>query len=67
MAEAGSKMAAALAALPPNARITLLAHIEGGTSAEYIAGWLTRWGSPVSATTVKDYRRRLRDQQAGVA
>ena len=67
MAESGRKMEAAIDALPLKARITLLAHIEGGTSAEYIAGWLTRFGHPVSATTVKAYRRRLRDQQAGVA
>lgn len=40
----------------------LLPHLLGGTSADYLAGWLNRNGTPVGATTIKGYRRSLQEQ-----
>lgn len=39
-------------------------HLLGDTSAEYLSDWLRRHGSPVSASTIRAYRRSLR--QTGV-
>lgn len=58
------KVEAALHGVGGEAANALLAHLEGGTSANYLADWLTRAGHPVSATTVKAYRRRLNASQS---
>lgn len=34
-------------------------HLLGGTSANYLADWLKRAGTPVGKTTLKDYRRSI--------
>jgi hypothetical protein len=41
-------------------RVAFRPHLLGSTSAEYLADWLTRNGTPVSASTIRTYRRRLR-------
>lgn len=38
-------------------RAAFLEHLDGGTSADYLADWLKRNGTPVSATTIKVLRR----------
>lgn len=38
----------------------LLDHLQGGTSAEWLAETLTEAGAPIGATTIKAYRRKLR-------
>lgn len=42
-------------------RKALIEHLLGGTSADYLAGWLKRAGTPVGPTTIKAYRRSLRE------
>lgn len=39
-------------------------HLFGGTSADWLATTLRKWGHDVSATTIRTYRRSLR--QTGV-
>jgi hypothetical protein len=56
-----SKVDAALDAVGGEAREAFLAHVRGGTSATWLADWLTRAGHPVGATTVKDFRKKVRD------
>ena len=41
-------------------RVAFMPHILGTTSAEYLADWLSRAGWPVSASTIRTYRRSLR-------
>ncbi|MEU8327279.1 hypothetical protein [Micromonospora sp. NPDC048839] len=36
-----------------------LPHLLGTTPAEYLADWLHRAGTPVSASTIRTYRRAL--------
>lgn len=43
-------------------RSAFLAHLEGGTSANYLSDWLKRFGHPTSATTIKTYRASLRKE-----
>lgn len=40
-------------------REAFMQHLLGGTSANYLADWLKRAGTPVGSTTIKDARRRL--------
>lgn len=40
-------------------RAAFIEHLTGGTSADYLADWLRRAGTPVGATTIKHYRRSL--------
>lgn len=47
----------ALRALPRDAAERFIQHLHGGTSANYLSDWLGRTGNPVSATTLKQYRR----------
>ena len=49
----------ALAGLGGVRREAFLSHLHGGTSADYLADWLKRAGVPVSATTIKVYRRSI--------
>lgn len=56
-----SKVEVALASVGGDAREAFLAHLRGGTSATWLADWLTRAGFPVGATSIKDYRKKVRD------
>jgi hypothetical protein len=56
-----SKVEVALEAVGPDARDAFLTHLRGGTSATWLADWLKRAGHPVGATTIKDYRKKVRD------
>ena len=40
-------------------RAAFLNHLNGGTSADFLSDWLKRAGTPVSATTIKSYRRSI--------
>lgn len=42
-------------------RAALHAHLLGGTSAEWLSSTLSRFGFPVSATTIRTYRRSIRE------
>jgi hypothetical protein len=55
-------MVAAYAAMSNEARAGLLEHLSGGTAAEWIATVLTDAGFPVSTSSVRTYRRLLRQQ-----
>jgi hypothetical protein len=59
--------------LPPTLEAAMLAmgkdtlprfieHLNGGTSADWLSGWLTRMGTPVSATTIRTYRRAAKQK-----
>lgn len=56
-----SKVESALVAVGHEASEAFLTHLRGGTSAAWLADWLTRAGHAVSATTIKDYRKKVRD------
>lgn len=56
-----SKVETALSRMGEDVRVAFLAHLRGGTSAAWLADWLTRAGHPVGATAVKDYRKKVRD------
>ena len=56
-----SKVDVALEEVGGEAREAILAHLRGGTSAAWLSRWLTKAGHPVSATTIKDYRKKVRD------
>ena len=49
----------ALAEQSTERREALVAHLLGGTSADWLSDWMARAGSPVGATTIKRYRRSL--------
>lgn len=48
----------AIANLTADRRAAFLEHLEGGTSADYLADWLKRAGHKVSATTIRTFRRK---------
>lgn len=52
-------LARALTKHTPERISAFVGHVQGGTSANYLADWLKRAGTPVSATTIKQYRRSL--------
>lgn len=52
-------IAKALAHIGNEATGVFMQHLRGGTSANYLSDWLSRAGAPVSATTLKEYRRSL--------
>lgn len=56
----GPRLRAAVDAMSEPTRRAFLAHLIGATSAEYLADWLTRAGTPISASTLRTYRRTLR-------
>lgn len=56
-----SKVEAALVEVGEEARNAFLAHLKGGTSATWLSEWMTKAGHPMGATTIKDFRRRLKD------
>ncbi|MFC4089385.1 hypothetical protein [Micromonospora sp. GCM10011541] len=59
-AKPSSKLQAALDAMSDPVRQAFLAHLIGETSAEYLADWLERAGTPVSPSSIRTYRRSLR-------
>lgn len=56
----GGRLRAAWDAMTDTTRAAFRLHLFGETSAEYLAGWLRRYGTPVSASTIRTYRRSLR-------
>lgn len=56
----GQRLGDAVDAMTETTRAAFLPHLLGETSAEYLAGWLARHGTPVSASTIRTYRRSLR-------
>jgi hypothetical protein len=56
----GPRLRTAVDAMSESTRRAFLAHLIGATSAEYLADWLTRAGTPISASTLRTYRRTLR-------
>ena len=49
----------ALAQHSPERQQAFADHLLGGTSANYLADWLSRAGTPVGKTTIKDYRKAI--------
>ncbi|MFG1602825.1 hypothetical protein [Actinoplanes sp. NPDC049265] len=56
----GQRLNTAWDAMDEPTRAAFWLHLLGRTSAEYLAGWLHRAGTPVSASTIRTYRRALR-------
>ena len=56
----GPRLRDAFDAMTTQKQAVFLPHLLGETSAEYLAGWLARHGTPVSASTIRTYRRALR-------
>lgn len=50
---------AALRSMTPEKQEAFLAHLHGGTSADWLADWCKRNKTPVGATTIKTYRRSV--------
>ena len=63
----GLRLRDAFDAMTTEKQAAFLPHLLGDTSAEYLAGWLTRHGTPVSASTIRTYRRSLRQSRKGPA
>lgn len=61
----GGRLGAAWASMTEVTRAAFRPHLLGETSAEYLAEWLGRYGTPVSASTIRTYRRSLRQNGAG--
>lgn len=55
----GPKLRDAWNAMSVDMRTAFRPHLLRGTSAEYLADWLRRNGTPVSASTIRTYRRSL--------
>jgi hypothetical protein len=56
---AGPRLAVAVDTMDDRTREVFLTHLFSDTSAEYLASWHTRSGTPVSASTIRTYRRSL--------
>lgn len=54
-------LADALAKMDDQTREAFLEHLDGGTSANWLSDWLTRFGAPVSPTTLKGARAQRRE------
>lgn len=52
----GPKLKRAIDSMSPERRAAFEQHLAGGTPATYLSDWLGRAGTPVSATTIKEYR-----------
>ena len=61
----GARLHTAWNAMTSETRAAFRPHLLGDTSAEYLADWLTRHGTPVSASTIRGYRRSMRQRGAG--
>lgn len=57
---ASPKLTAAIDTMDDPTRDAFRTHLLADTSAEYLARWLARNGTPVSASTIRTYRRSLR-------
>ncbi|MFD6636798.1 hypothetical protein ACFWDN_13385 [Micromonospora chalcea] len=55
--EAKGKLEVAIAGMTDAFRRAFVRHLEGETSAEYLSDWLERYGTPVSASSIRAYRR----------
>lgn len=53
----------AIASIPEPYRTAFREHLDGDTSADYLAGWLERYGKKVGATTIRTYRRKKKESQ----
>jgi hypothetical protein len=61
----GRKIRDAWAGMDKAKRDAFRPHLLGSTSAEYLADWLARNGTPVSASSIRTYRRSLRKPKGG--
>lgn len=59
----GPTLRALCESLDPATRASVREHVLGGTSAEWLALVLTEHGHRIGATTIKRYRRSLREHQ----
>ncbi len=55
----GPKLRDAWSAMEDEARVRFAEHLLGGTSADWLSSLLNEHGLPVSATTIRNYRRAL--------
>ncbi|MDH6462029.1 hypothetical protein M2302_002204 [Micromonospora sp. A200] len=60
----GKKLVEAWESLDADYRAAFYPHLIGETSAEFLSDWLARKGHAVSASTIRTYRRSIR--QSGV-
>ena len=58
----GPTLQAAYEALSNARQNAVHPHLIGSTSAEYLAGWFRRAEAPIGATSIKSYRRSLRQE-----
>ncbi|MEU9126555.1 hypothetical protein AB0D08_00305 [Kitasatospora sp. NPDC048540] len=61
----GPSLAAIFDSMSLGEQLALVPHLLGETSADWLAGVLRKYGHEVSATTIRTYRRALR-QEASV-
>jgi hypothetical protein len=61
----GTRLQSAWNAMNEPTRAVFRVHLLGDTSAEYLADWLGRSGTAVSASTIRTYRRSMRRSGAG--
>lgn len=61
MIEPTGKLKEVLEALPQPYDKAARNHLDGGTSAEWLATTLTEAGFPIGATSIKSYRRKARE------
>ncbi|GAA0967299.1 hypothetical protein [Actinocorallia libanotica] len=60
----GPSLLAIWGALSPSEREALAPHLVGETSADWLANLLRKYGHDVSATTIRTYRRALRQEES---
>lgn len=58
----GKAISSVWEALSASERAALLPHLLGGSPADWLARTLTEHGHQIGATTIKDYRRALRQE-----
>ena len=56
--ENDEELDAVIEAMDTDRREAFLVHVRGGTSAVWLAGWLTRAGHAVTASAIEEYRVR---------
>ena len=57
----GSRLEAIYGSLEAGERAALLAHLLGGTSAEWLAQTLTECGHPIGRSSIKRTRQKLKE------
>ncbi|MYT31772.1 MULTISPECIES: hypothetical protein [unclassified Streptomyces] len=60
----GPRLVGIWAALDPDEREVFERHLLQGTAAEQLVWVLARYGHHVSASTIRTYRRRLRQEES---